>query len=114
MRGKVPNQGDIIIANFSPQSGHEQQGKRPAVVISKAKFNRVTGLVVVCPITNTNRNFPLHVEIAEPTLKTRGFIMCEQIKSIDYKSRGGTIAETLPKELTERVIEIVSAIIDPL
>lgn len=63
----VPKQGDFVILSFDPQSGHEQKGRRPALVISNTLFNKHTGLVMVCPITSTFRNFPFHIEF-RPTL----------------------------------------------
>lgn len=82
----IPSQGDIVWLNFTPQSGHEQKGKRPALVISNDFFNRKTGMAIVCPITSTPRNFPLHVKFEG--LRIIGFIMMEQVKSIDFQARG--------------------------
>ena len=61
MAAYVPRQGDIISITFDPQSGHEQKGRRPALVVSKDLFNRSTGVAIVCPVTNTERGFPFHV-----------------------------------------------------
>jgi mRNA interferase MazF len=66
--------------------GHEQKGRRPAVVISNFLFNRATGLAIVCPITNTNRNIPFHLPVPSSSSLT-GFIMIEQVKSVDYSWR---------------------------
>ena len=63
MAAYIPRQGDIVALTFDPQSGHEQTGRRPALVISKRLFNRGTGMAIVCPITNTFRNLPFHVAI---------------------------------------------------
>ncbi len=82
----IPERGDFIIATFDPQSGHEQKGRRPALVISNRLFNQATGLTIVCPITNTNRGIPFHVKVSAESSLT-GFVMVEQVKSIDYKSR---------------------------
>ena len=75
-----------MVVTFDPQSGHEQKSRRPTLVISNSVFNKATGLAIVCPITNTNRNIPFHIEVPEESSLT-GFIMVEQVKSIDYKSR---------------------------
>jgi mRNA interferase MazF len=82
----TPERGDFIIATFDPQSGHEQKGRRPALVISNRLFNQATGMTIVCPITNTNRGIPFHVKVSDESSLT-GFVMVEQVKSIDYKSR---------------------------
>ena len=99
-------QGDIIKIDFNPQSGHEQAGSRPAVVISNDFFNEKAKLAIVCPITNTDNNFPLHVKLDDRT-KTTGFILCEHVKSLDIKSRTYKIVEALPKDILEDVINIV-------
>jgi mRNA interferase MazF len=72
----IPRQGDIIAITFDPQSGHEQKGRRPAFVVSKNQFNRSTGLAIVCPVTNIERDFPFHVPIPKDS-KLTGFIMVE-------------------------------------
>ena len=58
-----PAQGDIILLHFNPQAGHEQRGQRPALVVSNDVFNRFTKIAMVCPITNTDKGFPLHVRL---------------------------------------------------
>jgi len=57
----IPGKGDFIAVTFDPQSGREQKGRRPALVVSNDLFNKHTGLVIVCPITNTDRKFPFHI-----------------------------------------------------
>ena len=90
MPAYIPKQGDIIAVNFDSQSGHEQKGRRPAFVISKNLFNQSTGLAIVCPITNTNRDFPFHVPIPKGSDLT-GFIMVEQVKSVDFRVLGDVV-----------------------
>ena len=99
-------QGTIIKVNFNPHAGHEQAGYRPAVVISNNVFNKKTNLTIVCPITNTNNRFPLHIPLDERT-KTTGVILCEHIKSLDLNHRKYQIVETLPDDLITKVINIV-------
>lgn len=103
----VPSQGDIIRLNFSPQSGHEQQGERPALVISNDFFNRKTGLALVCPITSTPRDYPLHVKLTG--VRINGFIMAEQVKSIDYLSRNAEFIEKASVAVLNEVLAKVSA-----
>ncbi len=86
MPGYVPRKGDFIAVTFDPQSGHEQKGRRPALVVSNDLFNRHTGLAIVCPITNTERGLPFHVAIPND-LGVTGFVMVEQVKSIDFRAR---------------------------
>jgi mRNA interferase MazF len=99
-------QGSIIKLNFNPQAGHEQAGYRPAVVLSNNIFNEKTNLTIVCPITNTNNDFPLHVPLDKRT-KTTGVILCEHIKALDLNRRKYQIVETIPSDILENVIDIV-------
>lgn len=107
----VPKQGDIIAITFDPQSGHEQKGRRPALVVSKELFNRSTGLAIVCPVTNTERGFPFHVHIPTKDSKLTGFIMVEQVKSVDFRSRRAKRIERTNDELLSEVLSILDACI---
>ncbi|MFI3202516.1 MAG: type II toxin-antitoxin system PemK/MazF family toxin [Eubacteriales bacterium] len=99
-------QGDIIKLNFNPQTGHEQAGYRPAVVLSNDFFNQKTNLTIVCPITNTNNNFPLHIPLDART-KTTGVILCEHIKALDLGTRQYIVVEKLPDDLLQQAVDIV-------
>lgn len=100
------SQGDIIKVNFNPQVGHEQAGYRPALVINNNFFNQKTNMTIVCPITNTNNSFPLHIPLDNRT-QTTGVILCEHIKAIDVKAKDFKVVEKLPKDLLQTVIEVV-------
>jgi mRNA interferase MazF len=104
----VPRQGDLVALDFDPQSGHEQKGRRPALVVSKDAFNRGTGMAICCPITNTDRGIPFHVSITARTSLT-GFVMCEQVKSLDFKSRRMKRIERAPTDVLEDVLAIIDA-----
>jgi len=106
----VPRQGDIIAITFDPQSGHEQKGRRPALVVSKDLFNRSTGLAIVCPLTNTERGFPFHVPVPKRSSLT-GFIMVEQIKSIDFHTRRAKRIGRASDQLLSNVLSILDACI---
>lgn len=106
-------QGDIIKVSFNPQAGHEQAGYRPAVVISNDFFNQRTNLTIVCPITNTNNNFPLHIPLDGRT-NTTGVILCEHVKALDLQARPYRVVEQIPKDLLERVVEVVFSEIEIL
>lgn len=99
-------QGDIIKLNFNPQTGHEQAGYRPAVVLSNDFFNQKTNLTIVCPITNTNNCFPLHIPLDNRT-QTTGVILCEHIKALDLQTRQYKVIEQLPQDLLQQAINIV-------
>ena len=106
-------QGTIIKINFNPQAGHEQAGYRPAVVISNNIFNEKTKLSIVCPITNTNNHFPLHIPLDDRT-RTTGVILCEHIKALDLNSRTYQVVEKLPNDILENVIDVVYAEIEKI
>ena len=106
-------QGMIIKLNFNPQVGHEQAGYRPAVVISNNVFNEKAKLAIVCPITNTDNKFPLHIALDERT-KTRGVILCEHLKSLDLRKRKYESIEKLPKDILDKVINTIYAEIEPI
>lgn len=110
MRSYIPQQGDLVAMDFDPQSGHEQKGRRPALVVSKHIFNRATGLAICCPITNTDREVPFHVPLADRSSLT-GFVMCEQVKSLDFHSRHMKRIESAPKELLDDVLALIDAAI---
>lgn len=99
-------QGDIIKLNFNPQSGHEQAGYRPALVVSNEVFHQKTNLVIVCPIINTSNNFPLHVKLDNRTTTT-GSILCQHIKSLDIVSRNYVFVEHLPDDILQEVFDII-------
>ena len=110
MASYIPKQGDFIALSFDPQSGHEQKGHRPALVISKNLFNRHTGMAIVCPLTNTDRGFPFHVHVPEGCGLT-GFVMVEQVKSVDFHARSAKRIAKAPDELLEEVLAILDACI---
>jgi len=108
-----PRQGDIVFLDCDPQAGHEQAGRRPAAVVSNRAFHqRVSGFAVVCPITNTNRPFPLHVPLDART-KTTGVILCEQVKSLDIAARNAEYRETLPDDLLQDIVERIMLSLEP-
>ena len=106
-------QGTIIKLDFDPQSGHEQAGYRPAVVISNDLFNAKTSMTIVCPITNTNRDFPLHIPLDDRT-ETTGVVMCEHVKSLDINTRKYKVIETIPDDLLDMIISTVFSEMDKL
>lgn len=106
-------QGMIIKLNFNPQIGHEQAGYRPAVVVSNNVFNNKSKLAIVCPITNTDNKFPLHISLDERT-KTKGVILCEHLKSLDLRKRKYEFIENLPKDILDNVINTVYAEIEEI
>ena len=103
-------QGDIIALDFSPAQGHEQSGYRPSLVVSRNIYNSKTGFIVVCPITNTLKPFPTRVSLDERT-QTTGFVICEQVRTIDVKARNPKLIEKIPGDLLRQVLDIVSSVV---
>lgn len=103
----TPSAGDIVVINFNPQAGHEQKGRRPALIVSDHKFNKKTGLAFTCPITNSDNGFLYHVPV-EGTKKTGGFIMVEHLKSVDCKARKIQFIECVSASTMRKVRHLLS------
>jgi len=100
-------QGDIIWLDFNPQTGHEQKGRRPAIVISNNDFNNFEKTTaMVCPITNTSRELPTQITLDGDT-NTKGVIMCNQAKILDLKQRNAEFIERAPDYITLEATDIV-------
>lgn len=106
----VPRKGELIALTFDPQSGHEQRGRRPALVVSNDLFNKHTGLCIACPITNTRRDYPFHVSVHSGVGVT-GYVMVEQVKSIDFRSRNAKRLGIAPAAMLEEVLSLLDACI---
>ena len=104
-------QGDIVYLDFDPQAGHEQRGRRPALVVSNDLFNRVSSLTMVCPITHTDRGHPFHVRLDGST-KTNGVIMCDQARMLDLASRNATFEEKAPADLVAEAVDLITGFIE--
>ena len=104
----VPQKGDFVALSLDPQSGHEQRGRRPALVISNDLFNRHTGLCIACPITSTRRDHPFHVAIPED-LEVTGFVMVEQVKSLDFRARNAKRIDRAPESVLQEVLSLLDA-----
>ena len=104
-------QGSIVLIDFDPQAGYEQKGRRPALVISNDLFNRFSKMAILCPITNTDKNHPLHVKLNKET-RTTGVILCDQVKTMDIKIRNFKYLENIPEDVLENVVDIVSSLIE--
>ena len=104
-------QGNIIWLDFSPQIGHEQKGRRPALVISNETFNNFSKMAIVCPITNVDKNHPFHVKLNDKT-KTTGVILCDQARTLDIDARNYEFIENIPEDILLDVIDIIFGFIE--
>lgn len=105
----IPNRGDIIWTDFNPAIGHEQMGKRPALVLSSSSFNKTTLLAMVAPITSRVRGHGFEVVLSGKEVS--GVVLCQQVKMIDFAARGISFAERAPEEVIRSVLAKVRAII---
>ena len=110
MKRYIPKKGDFIAVTFDPQSGHEQMGRRPALVVSNTLFNDQTGLAIVCPLTTTDRGYPFHVAVTNNP-RVKGFVMVEQVKSVDYSAREAKNIGRASDDLLDEVLSILDACI---
>ena len=111
VKSYIPNQGDIVFLDFNSTKGHEQKGKVPAIVISKNIFNKNTKIVIVCPITSNEKEFPTHYKL-EDTKKIKGSVLCEHIRSIDYEVRNIKFVEKASENDLLSIIMLINACID--
>jgi mRNA interferase MazF len=99
----VPCRGDIVWLNFNPQAGHEQAGKRPAIVLSPKEYNAKTSLIIACPITSKIKSYPFEVRVVGK--KMDGVILSDQVKSLDWKVRNARLIEQAAAKVLSEVQE---------
>lgn len=107
----IPEQGDLVWLSFNPQAGHEQAGRRPALVLSPASYNGKVGLAILCPITNQEKGYPFEVKL--PTgLNITGVILSDQVKSLDWRVRRAEYVDQLPRQTYRQVLGKLSLLLD--
>ena len=99
----TPERGDVVWVSFNPQSGHEQAGRRPALILSPSPYNGKVGLALMCPITNQIRGYPFEVNVPADSAIT-GTVLSDQIKNLDWRSRNAEFVCRLPDEVVEEVL----------
>jgi mRNA interferase MazF len=109
---RVPERGDIVWLEFNPQAGSEQAGHRPALVISPKTYNKKVGLALVCPITSRLKGYPFEVELPR-SVQTKGAVLCDQIKSLDWRARRATRLGSVPDPVMQEVTARIVALVDP-
>jgi mRNA interferase MazF len=106
----IPERGDFIWLSFDPQTGHEQMGNRPALVVSYGEFNHKMGFAFVCPISNTQRQNPFYVKIPDGGAVT-GVIMVDQLRSLDFRARKASFIGKCPEQLLQDVLRRIKPIL---
>jgi len=106
----VPEQGHAVWLTFDPQAGHEQAGRRPAVVLTPTAYNRKTGLVLVCPVTSRIKGYPFEVSLPA-SLPVSGVVLADQAKSADWRARQAVYICELPADVLLHVLAKLSALL---
>ncbi len=109
-RGYVPEAGDLIWLNFTPQAGHEQAGRRPALVLSPAIYNDKASLAVVCPVTSQAKGYPFEVSLPKG-LRLPGVILADHLKSLDWRERRAEQAGRVPRSVLDETLDRVSVLL---
>lgn len=108
-RGYVPRRGDVV---WIAQAGHEQAGRRPALVISPSRYNGTVGLALLCPITSHAKGYPFEVEIP-PQAEVTGVVLSDQVKSLDWRARQAEFISRLPGAITSEVLDKLGTLVSP-
>ncbi len=108
----TPAQGDLVWINMTPQAGHEQAGRRPAVVLSHLSYNRRSKLAVLCPVTSRAKGYPFEVSLPLNAGVT-GVILADQVRNVDWQARRAEFIGKLNEETLSEVWEKVKALLSP-
>src|SRR4030042_1107633 len=108
----IPRRGDVVWITFNPQAGHEQAGRRPALVLSPSAYNEKVGLAILCPVTSQIKGYPFEVVIPEG-LPITGAILSDQVKSLDWRARKAELICSLPNETITEVLEKLATLLTP-
>jgi len=106
----VPRRGDVVWISLNPQAGHEQAGRRPALILSPTAYNDKVGLAILCPITRQIKGYPFEVLIPDG-LAAKGVILADQVKSLDWRARRATLMCRLPPQTVAEVLGKLGALL---
>lgn len=106
----APQRGDVVWLTFSPQAGHEQAGRRPAVVLSPVEYNAKVGLAVLCPITSQVKGYPFEV-LVPAALPVSGAVLADQVKSLDWRARAAEFICALPSVTVSEILQKIGALL---
>ena len=110
-RAYVPDRGDVVWIALNPQAGHEQAGRRPAVVVSPRAYNRKVGLGLFCPITSRAKGYPFEVTLPAE-LAVQGVVLADQVKSLDWRARRAELAARLPDATSAEVVGKLATLLE--
>ena len=112
MRVYRPDRADVVWIELSPHSGHEQRGRRPALVLSPKAYNAKTGLAIFCPITSQVKGYPFEVRIPDD-FPVEGVILADHVKSLDWRARRAKLLAQLPEPLVREVLAKLGVLLEP-
>jgi mRNA interferase MazF len=105
----APKRGEIVWLTFDPQAGHEQAGRRPALVISDSRYNDRTGLAMVCPITSRIKGYRFELPVDVDGIS--GVVIADQARSLDWRARNARLIAVAPESVLLGVVQIVAGLI---
>jgi mRNA interferase MazF len=108
----VPDRGDVVWLTLTPQAGHEQAGRRPAIVLSPKRYNGKVGLLLACPVTSRSKGYPFEVPLP-PGLRVAGVALSDQLKSLDWRAREAAFAARLPEDVVAEILEKATTLLKP-
>jgi mRNA interferase MazF len=108
--GYVPERGDAVWITLDPQAGHEQAGRRPALVLSPAAYNRRVGLALMCSITGQVKGYPFEVAMPEG-LAVAGVVLADQVKNLDWRARKSARICAVPEEVVTLVVRRLNTLL---
>ena len=110
IEGYIPDRGDLVWLQFNPQAGHEQKGRRPALVISPKAYNEKVGLALFCPVTSVVKGYPFEV-LMPKGIGVEGAILSDQIKSLDWKARRAEMFTSVSAGIMEEVLGMIGVLV---
>lgn len=108
----APDRGDVVWIEMRPSAGHEQTGRRPALVLSPRSYNEKVGLAIMCPVTSHVKGYPFEVPLPAES-PVEGVVLSDQAKSLDWRSRGAELACSLPADITAAVLQRLGRLLSP-
>lgn len=107
----TPKRGDLIWVDFNPQTGHEQAGRRPALVLTAERFNAATGMLFACPVTSRVKGYPLEFPLPAG-LRISGVLLVHQCRMLDWRVRRAEVIEAAPAEVVETVRGMLTTLLE--
>ncbi len=106
----APRRGDVVWLTFDPQAGHEQAGRRPALVLSPEQYNRRSGFALICPITSQRKGYPFEVPLPDG-LAVSGVVLADQVRSLDWRARRADLMGAVPDSVIEETLGKLEALL---